>query len=78
MSLFPCSQCGYVDNTALTNFWTRNAPWNKPEGEPNRPALCSLCDPEIGKWHGRFDRVKYDPKEHGEVNEQGYCKTEGK
>jgi hypothetical protein len=25
------------------------------KGEP-KPLLCSECDPEIGKWHGRFPK----------------------
>lgn len=49
MPLFKCSQCGGVDNTALTNYAVRTT----CEG---KPALCSECDPEIGKWHGRFPR----------------------
>lgn len=46
MPLFMCSACRNVENTALSNFWTR----------PNRPPLCSACDPDIGKWHGEFER----------------------
>lgn len=47
MPLFECSKCGTVDNTALTNFW-----WDVKQEK--KPALCSECDPAIGKWHGKF------------------------
>ena len=50
MPLFECSQCHVVDNTALTEFW-----WEvMREGNP---ALCSQCDPSIGKWHDHFPRT---------------------
>ena len=55
MPLFKCEQCGCVENTALSNYWTRNL---RDPSEPKpwaiRPALCSACDPDIGKWHGAF------------------------
>jgi hypothetical protein len=50
MPLFECSKCHVVDNTALGNFWYIVM----AEG---KPALCAQCDPEIGAWHGKFDRV---------------------
>lgn len=52
MSLFVCQQCRSIENTALSNFWIRQT--EKAE------QLCSACDPEIGKWHGRFERRTYD------------------
>lgn len=49
MALFACRQCLSVENTALANYW-----WHvRVEG---KPALCSACDPEIGAWHGQFER----------------------
>lgn len=36
-----------MDNTAVTNYVTR---------AKGSPALCSACDQEIAKWHGRFER----------------------
>lgn len=51
MSLFRCERCGCVENTAVCHYWTRK------EGEP---ALCTECDPEIGKWHGRFPKRPAD------------------
>ncbi len=44
MSIFECSGCGCVENTALAPGWWDN---NK---------LCSECNPEIGKWHGVFEK----------------------
>ena len=46
MSIFACSKCNAVENTATANYW-----FCKDE-EP----LCSECDPEIGKWHGMFTK----------------------
>lgn len=51
MSVFRCSKCNCAENTAVSNYATR------PKGSP---ALCSECDPEIGKWHGRFEKVSAD------------------
>ena len=52
MSLFVCSKCHTIDNTALCNFAVFMT-----EG---KPVLCSICDPKIGKWHRRFtaDRLE--------------------
>lgn len=58
MPLFKCSQCGHIDNTAMTNYWRR-------VHDDKLPGLCSLCDPEIGKWHGKFARFK--PEDRGLV-----------
>lgn len=49
MPIFACRECGCIENTALSNYWVRTALESKP-------ALCSACDPEIGKWHGQFTR----------------------
>jgi hypothetical protein len=53
VSLFACEKCDAVENTALSNYWTRNL--DDPKG-PKKPALCSECDPAIGTWHGRFPK----------------------
>lgn len=45
MPLFQCSNCGCIENTALSDYWWRT------ECE-KLPALCSEC--ESGKWHGEF------------------------
>ena len=50
MPLFECSKCSTVDNTALGNFWSHAI-------MDRKPALCTACDPTIGKWHGRFPRL---------------------
>ena len=49
MPLFECDNCGVVDNTALGNFWEAQM--------ERKPQLCTQCDPEIKKWHGRFERT---------------------
>jgi hypothetical protein len=54
VSLFVCEECRTIENTALSDFWLRNV-----DGGKGR-ALCSACDPDIGKWHGRFERRTYD------------------
>lgn len=55
MPLFRCSKCGCVDNTAVTNYWTRTiVAINKNEEE--EPPLCSECDPKIGIWHDFFEK----------------------
>jgi hypothetical protein len=48
MATFPCSKCGCEDDTALCNYWSARL--------REMPALCSVCDPKIGKWHGDFPR----------------------
>jgi hypothetical protein len=50
MPLFECSRCHCVENTALSNYWT-------DVHLEKKPALCSECDPQIGKWHGAFPRT---------------------
>lgn len=48
MPLFKCEKCGCVENTALCFYW--------PSKAHKKPTLCSECDPDIGKWHGRFEK----------------------
>jgi hypothetical protein len=50
MPLFRCDKCGCVENTALSNYWSRG----------DGPALCSGCDPDIAAWHGEFDQKPAD------------------
>jgi len=58
MSLFRCEQCGCIENTATSNYWSRK--YRRGRSSAEKPGdtrlLCSECDPEIGKWHGRFPR----------------------
>lgn len=49
MSIFACSDCNSIENTALSNYAMRD--WDK------LPPLCSACDPKISEWHGEFERV---------------------
>lgn len=48
MSLFICSNCSCVENTALCGYWWKG----------DAPALCSSCDPATYKWHGLFPKKK--------------------
>jgi len=54
MPIFKCSKCGVIDNTATSGYWHRYMSLEKGQTPP--PPLCSQCDPEIGQWHGRFER----------------------
>jgi hypothetical protein len=63
MPLFKCANCGCMENTALSNYWTRFLQ-KTAEGELP-PALCSACDPRIGRWHGEFPQVPWDDQQHG-------------
>jgi len=49
MPLFVCSGCGCVENTALCEYWYTT-------GVEKKPPVCSECDPEIGEWHGKFEK----------------------
>lgn len=53
MSLFVCSNCQNIENTALCGYWFRG----------KNPPLCSACDPKIKQWHGHFKQEKYDDVE---------------
>jgi len=48
MSLFVCTKCQNIENTALCYYWSGSR-------------LCSNCDPLINEWHGRFKQTKFDP-----------------
>lgn len=52
MPLFECSEefCRALDNTSgtCTNYWKLMM--------KSQPPLCSACDPEIGEWHGQFEK----------------------
>ena len=57
MSIFRCEQCGCVENTAVSNYISRKYPYSASgDALPSLPALCSECDPAIGKWHGMFPK----------------------
>ena len=53
MSLFICEKCKCIENTALCGYWYKG----------NKPALCSECDPEFGKWHNCFPKRKATKKD---------------
>lgn len=51
MPLYECTNCHAVENTALNpNYWF-------DVHHDKKPALCTECDPQVGKWHGKFPRV---------------------
>jgi len=52
MSLFKCSKCGCIENTAVSHYWVRKV--------DKEPPLCSECDPGIGKWHNIFPKQSAD------------------
>lgn len=58
MPLFMCRKCGSVENTALSEYWRQEMEAHE-KGTPLQP-LCSACHPEIGEWHGAFERKRAD------------------
>jgi hypothetical protein len=72
MALFICENCGCIENTALGFYWGREFVKFKDESMDGK-ALCSECAPShfadgtrAGRcvWHGRFEKVKFDPLIH--------------
>lgn len=59
MSLFQCSKCGCIENTALSMYHIQRL--------EKRPVECSACEPDPDSldntegWHDRFPR-RYLPK----------------
>ena len=51
MSLFACSRCKTIDNSATSGYWM---------GDRENP-LCSACDQKIGRWHNKWPRQRYNP-----------------
>lgn len=52
--LFRCEVCNCIEDTRLCRYWLLRYSIRNP-----RPKIvCSLCDPQIGEWHGKFDRVE--------------------
>ena len=66
MSIFRCGKCGCIENTATSHYWSQKYPVG--DGEVAVP-LCSECDPEIGKWHGRFPK---EPADGYQIGEDGF------
>lgn len=68
MPLFVCDECGCVENTALANFyWYRSGIPDIPDELRNK-AMCSQCDPDIKKWHGKFPKEQYNPSKDQVIN----------
>lgn len=53
MSLFECSKCGVIENTAVTS-----GSWSNLYGNPKKPMECSEC--ADGQWHGLFPRQSFE------------------
>ena len=77
MSLFQCSECGCVENTALCCYhYIKSGMWEELVGT----LPCSACTPATfsdgtpndkgGRWHNEFERV-YLPKCEFITNRQG-------
>lgn len=54
MPLFLCEDCGKLDNTAGSNYWTRNLDFNSEvplskQKKKDNPPLCTVCDPDIDR-----------------------------
>ncbi len=74
MSLFVCDECNVIENTALAGprgYWLRSQEITEREKEEepemdwgslgDGKARCSACNPEVGKWHGMWEREEFDP-----------------
>ncbi len=77
MSLYQCEKCGCVENTAKSNFHSRN--FDIYPLEFKGKLLCSACGPtkfcdgsptRFGKWHNRFERI-FLPMNMFETNQLG-------
>lgn len=73
MGLFICENCECVENTVLGHYWSRHNNDLYAEEYVDK-ALCSECAPThfksgepikraTGKWHGKFDKLKYTKEE---------------
>jgi len=63
MPLFICQRCKTIENSALGQYWT------------SKEKLCSEC--AFGKWHGRFEKEKFDP-EKWEVERGDFIKKKNR
>jgi hypothetical protein len=59
MSIYRCTRCDVIENTALGGYWMQQLEAHKA-GTKHEP-LCSQCDPSIGEWHGKFPRQGVTP-----------------
>lgn len=73
MPLYACSRCDGYDNTALTNFHQ-----HRREARAVGYAFdarCSICDPNIGRWHDVFPRRTRAEAGLTITDEQGFLWT---
>lgn len=68
MSLFKCSNCGCIENTALGAYWYR-------KGMEGKEPLCSECD--TGEWHGEFKKRTPEECEYVELKDGFYGPPDG-
>jgi len=59
MSLFQCSKCGCAEDTVLCHYWSARLRDTAP--------ICSVCDPNVGKWHGEFPREPFPLRHKREI-----------
>lgn len=52
MSLYRCTKCDVIENTALGEYWVQMM--DAYEADTPFAPLCSLC--HAGEWHGEFRR----------------------
>lgn len=73
MPLFVCDNCGCIENTATSNFWTRRSGSQK---------LCLKCDKSKdgmfpgGKHHGLFKRIKATAEQIANTDESGLIRRD--
>lgn len=92
MSLFVCSKCGCIDNTATSYYWAlirpcKNRIYDKSlKGYEGKP-LCSECAAieyskggEVvvvpGTWHGKFKKEWPTEEEKKHIGKNGILKEE--
>lgn len=69
MSLYVCTRCESIDNTARApNYWMIITTYEL-EGETG-DVLCTAC--LTGRWHGEFPQRRYDPDTDGPIG-PGRC-----
>lgn len=68
MSLYRCTTCNVVENTALGGYWIQQMDAAE-RGEEFKPR-CSLHNPAIGCWHGQFPRQQ--PTDDMLVDNRGF------
>lgn len=86
MSIFICSKCGCIDNTATSDYWAlmrspNEYKWSEELAQYKGKPLCSECghikkegrDDIVvpGKWHNKFDKKEATEKDKRNVGRNG-------